>query len=171
MDFLFILFLLLLQISTSDLCHPTDKAALTAFNNGFLTPNPFPSWDPTPDCCRWNGVTCNQTTNFVTGLDIAPYETLNGTIPSSISNLKHLQSLRFHKTPFLVGQIPPALAKLSNLRYPVISWTGISGPIPNFLSQLHNLEYLDLSFNRLSGSIPPYLPSFPFLSTIDLSRN
>lgn len=119
----------------------------------------------------WYGVTCNETTSYVTGLDIAPYEDLNGTIPSALANLKHLQNLRLHKIPNLVGQIPPTLAKISQLRYLVISWTNISGPIPDFLAHLKNLAYLDLSFNRLSGSIPPSLPSLPFLFALDLSRN
>lgn len=169
---LLLLFLLpLLQLSASELCRPAEEAALTAFKRSFSNPNPFPSWIPASDCCSWYGVSCNETTGYVTGLDIAPYEALAGTIPPSLADLKHLRSLRFHKTPNIVGRIPITIAGLSNLRYLVISWTNISGPVPEFLSRLKNLALLDLSFNRLSGSIPPSLPSLPFLYAVDLSRN
>ncbi|XP_047976664.1 polygalacturonase inhibitor 1-like [Salvia hispanica] len=160
------------QISAAArLCHPNDRAALTAFKNSFTNPNPFPSWDPAFDCCDWYGVKCNDTTSRVIGLDIASHDSLTGTIPSSLANLTHLQNLRLHKIPNLVGQIPPSLTKIPKLRFLVISWTNISGPIPHFLSQIKNLAYLVLSFNRLSGTIPPSLPTLPYLFAIDLSRN
>ncbi|XP_057806216.1 polygalacturonase inhibitor 2-like [Salvia miltiorrhiza] len=169
---LLLLFLVLPQLSAAAaLCHPEDSAALTAFKHSFSNPNPFPTWDPIFDCCDWYGVTCNDTTSRVIGLDIAPYQALAGTIPSSLANLTHLQNLRLHKIPNLVGPIPPSLAEISQLRYLVISWTNISGPVPHFLAHLKNLAYLDLSFNRLSGSIPPSLATLPFLFAVDLSRN
>ncbi|KAL7158170.1 hypothetical protein ABFS83_02G124300 [Erythranthe nasuta] len=167
---LFIFFPNLSQSTLSELCHPQDKAALLSFKHSFSNPNPFPSWDPLFDCCDWYGVTCNDTTNFVVSLTIIS-QTLNGTIPPLISNLKHLQSLRLHKIPNLVGQIPLEISKLSNLTSLTISWTNISGPLPSFLVNLKNLVFLDLSFNRLSGSIPPSLATLPFLRAIDLSRN
>ncbi|KAL8500739.1 hypothetical protein ACS0TY_020359 [Phlomoides rotata] len=91
--------------------------------------------------------------------------------PSSLSNLKHLQNLRLHKIPNLVGQIPQSITQLTLLRYLDISWTNISGPVPHFLAHLNNLVFLDLSFNRLSGSIPPSLTNLPSIRAIDLSRN
>ncbi|KAK6162887.1 hypothetical protein DH2020_002728 [Rehmannia glutinosa] len=160
------------NLSASDhhLCHPDDQSALLSFKHSFSNPNPFPTWDPIFDCCDWYGVSCNDTTNYVIGLDIIS-DNLNGTIPSSLSNLKHLQNLRLHKIPNLFGQIPQTLAKLSHLRYLVISWTNVTGPVPDFLAQLKNLAYLDLSFNRLSGSIPSSLATLPLLRAIDFSRN
>lgn len=157
--------------SSAELCHPDDKSALIAFKNSFSNPNPFPTWDLQFHCCNWYGVQCNETTNYVIGLDIAPAADLNGTIPPSISKFKHLQYLRLHKIPNLVGKIPPQIGELPLLTYLVISWTNISGPIPDFLAKLTSLRYLDLSFNRLSGSIPPSLPTLAYLYAIDLSRN
>lgn len=167
---LLLLFLVFPGKSAAELCHPDDRAALTAFKHSFTNPNPFPTWDPVFDCCDWYGVTCNETTNYVTGLDIIS-DDLNGTIPSALANLKHLETLRLHKIPNLVGEIPPTIAKLSHLRYLSISWTNVSGPVPDFLVRLKNLAYLDLSFNRLSGLIPSSLATLPFLFAIDLSRN
>lgn len=161
------------SLSSSERCHPQDKSALESFKNSFSNPpNPFPSWNTIPDCCDWYGVTCNDTTNYVTGLSIfGPYPPLTGTIPSSLSGLKHLQVLLLHKLSNLVGPIPFAISQLPNLRYLTISWTNISGPVPDFLVHLNNLESLDLSFNNLSGSIPNSLTTLPYLRAVDLSRN
>lgn len=155
-------------------CHSSSlhhsRAALLAFKNTFSTPSSLPSWDPQFDCCNWYGVECNETTNYVTGLDIASVN-LNGTIPPAITKLKHLQHLRLHELPNLAGEIPPEIGQLPLLTYLVISWTNISGPVPHFLSKLKNLRYLVLSFNRLSGLIPPFLPTLAYLYVVDLSRN
>ncbi|KAI3444964.1 hypothetical protein Pfo_001629 [Paulownia fortunei] len=153
-----VVFLLLNNIF--ELCHPDDKAALLAFKNSFSNPNPFPSWDLQYHCCDWYGVECNETTNYVIGLDIITSD-LNGTIPPAVAKLKHLQHLRLHKLPNLVGEIPLEIGELPHLTYLVISWTNISGPVPDFLVNLRSLAYLDLSFN----------PTLPYLYAIDLSRN
>ncbi|KAG6393235.1 hypothetical protein SASPL_147471 [Salvia splendens] len=166
----FILFHLHIS-AAARLCRWDDRAALTAFKNSFTNPNPFPTWDPAFDCCDWYGVKCNDTTSRVISLDIASHGSLTGPIPSSLANLTYLQNLCLHKIPNLVGQTPPSLTKIPNLRFRVISWTNISGPIPHFLAQIKNLAYLDLSFNRLSGTLPPSLPTLPYLFAIDLSRN
>ncbi|KAK4411027.1 Chaperone protein dnaJ GFA2, mitochondrial [Sesamum angolense] len=165
-----LLFLLFSPLSAAGLCHPDDKSALLEFKHSFSNPNPFPTWDPAFDCCDWYGVECNETTNYVIGLNIIS-DDLNGTIPTVLPKLKHLQHLRLHKIPNLVGIIPPEIGELPHLTYLVISWTNVSGPVPNFLANLKNLAYLILSFNRLSGSIPPSLATLPYLYAIDLSRN
>ncbi|GFZ10766.1 hypothetical protein Acr_22g0001640 [Actinidia rufa] len=170
---LLLLFLLLLPfVSPAERCHPNDKNALLKFKESFLKPeslDPLQSWDPVFDCCGWALVECDETTNLVTGLTIL--SNVSGSIPDAIANLTHLDFLRFHKTPFLVGEIPPAIGKLSNLRYLEISWTSVSGHIPEFLANLKNLRFLLLSFNKLSGSIPPSLGTLPNLYALDLSRN
>ncbi|CAA3012353.1 polygalacturonase inhibitor-like [Olea europaea subsp. europaea] len=166
----FLLFFLFPALSAAELCHPNDKAALLAFKHSFSNPNPIPSWDPNFDCCNYYGVECDETTNYVIGLEmISDY--LTGTIPTALANLTHLQILRLHKIPNLVGEIPPAIGELTNLRFLEISWTNISGPVPHFLVNLKNLAFLELQFNRLSGSIPSSLATLPYLRVIDLSRN
>ncbi|XP_051121469.1 polygalacturonase inhibitor-like isoform X2 [Andrographis paniculata] len=177
--------------SSSGLCHPDDQSALLQFKNSFSDPKPFPTWDPKFHCCGWYGVECNETTNHVIGLDIATSD-LNGTIPITLPNLKHLQHLRLHKLPNLVGEIPPEIGQLHHLTYLVISWTNVSGPVPHFLSNLISLSRnhltgpipesfghfpesagppaLDLSHNMLSGDIPASLANVNF-SEIDISRN
>ncbi|KAJ0965051.1 hypothetical protein J5N97_026189 [Dioscorea zingiberensis] len=78
-------------------------------------------------------------------------------IPPAIGNLRYLQVVRLHKLPNLYSTIPPEIAKLSNLRFLTISWTGVYGSVPSFLANLTALEQLDLSFNKLSGFIPSSL--------------
>lgn len=154
-------------------CHPDDKAALTALKNGFVSSNNFPTWEPPFDCCDWYGVECNETTGFVTGLNLinGNLDSPRGSIPPAIAGLKHLQTLRLHKLPGLTGEIPPAIGELTSVRYLEISWTNVSGPIPDFLIKLKRLTILNLSFNNLSGSIPPSLAKLQSISGIDLSRN
>ncbi|KAL8495946.1 hypothetical protein ACS0TY_019897 [Phlomoides rotata] len=168
---LILLFILchVISLFAAELCHPEDRAALTAFKHSFSNnPDPFPTWKPISNCCDWRGVTCDEATSHVVALDLTHYKHLNGTIPSSVSNLKHLMLLRLYRIPHLVGQIPQSITQLPLLRYLTISWTNISGPVPHFLN---HLVFLDLSFNRLSGSIPPSLATLPLIGTIDLSRN
>ncbi|KAJ0965080.1 hypothetical protein J5N97_026218 [Dioscorea zingiberensis] len=92
-------------------------------------------------------------------------------IPPAIGNLRYLQVVRLHKLPNLYSTIPPEIAKLSNLRFLTISWTGVYGSVPSFLANLTALEQLDLSFNKLSGFIPSSLGDLPKLYSIDISRN
>ncbi|GFZ10765.1 hypothetical protein Acr_22g0001630 [Actinidia rufa] len=167
---LLLLFLLLLpSVPPADGCDANDRNALWKFKYSFSNPNPFPSWELVFDCCDWYGVECNETTKVVTGLTIT--SDYPGSIPDVIADLKHLEILRFHKNPFLIGEIPPAIGKLSKLRFLDISWTNISGHIPAFLANLKNLQFLELPFNNLSGSIPPSLGTLPKLIALDLSRN
>ncbi|XP_057471105.1 polygalacturonase inhibitor 1-like [Actinidia eriantha] len=112
---------------------------------------------------------CNETTKVVLGLTIT--SDYPGSIPDVIADLKHLEVLRLHKNSFLVGEIPPAIGKLSKLRSLDITWSNISGHIPAFLANLKNIQFLDLSFNNLSGSIPPSLGTLPKVIALDLSRN
>ncbi|KAJ8638073.1 hypothetical protein MRB53_012340 [Persea americana] len=151
-------------------CHPEDKAALLDFKNSFSNPESLPTWDPDTDCCGWYVVDCDEKTNRVTGLTLV-YSSVSGTIPDAVSRLTCLQSLRLHKIPTLIGQIPPSITNLKALDYLDITWTNISGPIPPFLAELQNLKFLLLSFNNLSGSIPPELARLPNIVGIELDRN
>ena len=166
----FIFFLFPGFLSGAERCHPSDKTALLKFKNSFANPDQILlSWQPDFDCCDWYGVQCNETTNRVIGLESSVR--LNGTIPSVIADLKYLRTLRLRKNPFLIGEIPPAIGKLTNLVSLDLSWNNISGSVPAFLSNLKKLWFLDLSFNKLSGTIPASFSTFPEIIGIDLSRN
>ncbi|XP_020225434.1 polygalacturonase inhibitor-like, partial [Cajanus cajan] len=138
--------------------------------------NPYilASWDPNEDCCEWYCVKCDEKTNRIYDLDISssvPDTNLSGQIPPSVGDLPYLESLTFHKLPNLVGPIQPTIAKLTKLKYLIITNTGISGPVPDFLAQLQSLDLIKLSFNSLSGTIPSSLYQLPNLSSLQLDRN
>lgn len=154
----------------SELCNPKDKKVLLQIKRAFNNPYVLASWNPDIDCCDWYCVSCHLTTHRINSLTILS-DGLPGQIPSEVGDLPYLESLEFHKLPNLTGPIPPAIAKLQNLKSLTISWTNISGYVPDFLSQLKNLTFLDLAFNNLTGSIPASLSLLPNLDALHLDRN
>jgi hypothetical protein len=166
--------LLLSPFTLSDKCHPQDKKVLLQIKKDFNNPYLLTSWDSKTGCCGWYQIKCDEKTNRVIGLDISdgpPFTSFSGHIPPSIGDLPYLQSLTFHKLPYLTGPIQPTIAKLKNLNRLFIEYTNVSGPIPLFLAELKNLELLHLSTNNLSGSIPSSLSQLPKLVSLHLDRN
>lgn len=178
MSKLSILFLLVLSFSSvlSELCNPQDKQALLQIKKELGNPTTLSSWLLTTDCCNrtWLGVSCDTDTQTyrVNDLDLSdlnlpkPYS-----IPPSIANLPYLNFLSISRTPTLIGQIPSAIVKLTQLRYLYITHTNVSGPIPDFLSQIKTLVTLDFSYNTLSGKLPASLSSLPNLVGITFDGN
>ncbi|XP_020209604.1 polygalacturonase inhibitor, partial [Cajanus cajan] len=161
-------------LAFSERCHPHDKKALLQLKKDLNNPYILASWDPNEDCCEWYCVKCDEKTNRIYDLDISssvPDTNLSGQIPPSVGDLPYLESLTFHKLPNLVGPIQPTIAKLTKLKYLIITNTGISGPVPDFLAQLQSLDLIKLSFNSLSGTIPSSLYQLPNLSSLQLDRN
>lgn len=156
--------------ASAGLCNKDDKRALVAIKTAFNNAYHFASWTNDSACCTWYNVDCDDRGRVV-GLSLFQ-DDFPGTIPDAVGDLPFLTLLMFHHLPNLVGPIPPAIARLSNLRFLIISWTNVSGPVPDFLASLPSLTDLDLSFNNLSGPIPSALAHAPAsLNSIDLSRN
>ncbi|KAI3683064.1 hypothetical protein L1987_83563 [Smallanthus sonchifolius] len=141
-------------------CHPDDKAAILKFKNSFSNGRELlPMWTPDRDCC--DIFDCDETTNHIIDFSILN-SNLAGPIPESIGDLTYLKTLRLHKMPFLVGQIPRSITRLKHL----------TGSIPESFGQLASpaLQGLSLSHNMLSGNIPTSLGNMKIYS-IDVSRN
>ncbi|CAI9282261.1 unnamed protein product [Lactuca saligna] len=147
-----LLFLLSPAVAVVERCHPEDKAAILKFKNSFSNgPQLLPMWTSDRDCC--DIFDCDETTNRIIDFSLTN-SNLAGTIPDVIGDLTYLKTLRLHKMPFLVGEIP-------------------RGPIPSSLATLPNMIGLDISRNRLTGSIPEsfgHLVS-PALQGLSLSHN
>jgi len=79
------------------------------------------------DPCACDGITCAY--EHITVLDMRS-SSLNGTIPSTISNLDHLTELN-------------------------LAGNQLVGTIPSTLPNLTRLTYLWLNGNRLTGTVPP----------------
>lgn len=171
----FLLFLATNLISSSlaaglGKCNPNDYKVLMKIKKSLNNPYHLASWVPNTDCCNWYTVECDLKTNRINLLTIFSGQ-ISGQIPSSVGDLPYLETLVFRKLTNLTGSIPQSITKLKHLKMLRLSWTNLSGPIPDFLNQLTNLSFLDLSFNQFSGSIPPNLSDLKNLGALHLDRN
>lgn len=100
------------------------------------------------DCCTWDGVECDETSGHVVALNLNS-SCLTGSINSSNSLFKlvHLQKLDLSYNDFSHSEIPSAISNLSRLTSLRLSDSFFAGQIPSQLSQLSNLSVLDLSCN------------------------
>ncbi|GMP98268.1 hypothetical protein CsSME_00046222 [Camellia sinensis var. sinensis] len=114
--------------SSTHLCHNDESTALLQFKQLFsfdcsahncprTSSAPF-IWKEGTDCCAWDGVTCDNTTSHVIGLDLF-CNCLYGTIHpnSSLFNLVHLQHLDLSFNTFNHSQILPSFGGFTNLTY------------------------------------------------------
>ncbi|XP_062020726.1 receptor-like protein 3 [Rosa rugosa] len=127
-------------------CTQTERTSLLAF--ALTLSSPSLNWT-SGNCCRWEGITCNQD-GLVTHLSLPSKGLkLNGGISplSSLQNLTHLTYLNLSR----------------NSLHGSLGQTGL------FLS-LNPLEILDLSYNFLSGELP-ISPLSGSIQMLDLSSN
>ncbi|KAL6658852.1 hypothetical protein ACP70R_002892 [Stipagrostis hirtigluma subsp. patula] len=115
-------------------------------------------------------------------------------IPSSVSNLKTLQSLRMYNCNLprstlsaignlmalqtleiysctTYGSMPSFIANLTNLKNLQIHDVYFSGTIPNAIGQLNKLTLLELLSCNFSGRIPSSFVNLTQLTTLDLVGN
>jgi Leucine-rich repeat (LRR) protein len=153
-------------------CKERERQALLTFKHGLHDEyGMLSTWKDGSnyaDCCKWNGVQCNNRTGYVQRLDLHGSRT-RGEINPSITELQHLTYLDLS---FLLtsSQIPKFIGSFSNLRYLNLSYGKYDGKIPSQLGNLSQLRYLDLSNNELIGAIPFFNHSFN-LEHLDLSYN
>ncbi|KAI3876691.1 hypothetical protein MKX03_034200 [Papaver bracteatum] len=152
-------------------CNPSDYKALMGIKNSLdILNKDLLSWVPNTDCCHWDGIKCDSKTNRVNDLNIFAGDT-TGQISSTLGDLPYLESIVFTQFGFINGSIPQSITKLKHLKVLNLGDMSLSGTIPTFLNQLTNLTYLDLSLNKFSGSIPPNLSDLKNIGTIHLDRN
>ena len=111
------------------------------------------------DCCKWNGVRCNNQTGHVVKLHLNRLNFIynNGSIMTcSWSPLR--------------GELNPSLVDLKYLNYLDLSSNDLQGiPSPNFLGSLSMLHYLDLSSARFSEMISSRIGNLSNLYHLSLS--
>nr|XP_043624519.1 receptor-like protein EIX1 [Erigeron canadensis] len=90
----------------------------------------FSTWNvkEEEDCCKWDGIKCNDQTGHVTELNLAPWG--------------------------LEGEISPSLFNLTHLTHLYLSFNSFNGTVPESIGYLTELRVLDLSYNSFSGTIP-----------------
>ncbi|MQM02120.1 hypothetical protein Taro_034884 [Colocasia esculenta] len=153
------------------LCHPDDKRSLLQLKKALGDPYTIFTWSVAADCCSdWADVTYDAHTGRVVSVDISNSEAA-GPLPEVIGDLPYLSQLTIRESPNVTGPLPPALAKLANLRMLWMDRNSLTGPIPAFLGRLAKLEYINLSFNKLSSAVPPAVGDLPRLGALILEMN
>ncbi|KAG0466495.1 hypothetical protein HPP92_018075 [Vanilla planifolia] len=164
-----------------------DAAALRSLMNNWE--NSPPSWGQTNDPCGtpWEGIQCKDSRvsllrlstmglkgtisgdiSYLTelkSLDLSYNNNLGGTLPLTIGNLKHLDTLILAGCSFS-GNIPQELGDLANLTFLALNLNQFTGRIPASLGLLSNLYWLDLADNQLTGPIPVSSNSSPGLDQL-----
>jgi len=126
------------------------------------------NWLSNASLDSWHGVTTDRNGRVVE-LDLSENE-LNGTIPSELGSLTHLEGLNLSQNQ-LSGTIPFELGNLTNLTALSLFGNRLSGGIPSELGNLINLEVLALFENNLRGTIPLELAELDNLRWLMLSGN
>ncbi|MED6159943.1 hypothetical protein PIB30_046974 [Stylosanthes scabra] len=112
-------------------------------------PNKIASWKNGTDCCHWDGVTCDNTSGHVIGLDLS-CAMLEGKFHpnSTLFHLTHLQQLNLAFNFFSLSSIHPRIGDLASLMHLNLSSSTLCGDIPSTISHLSKLVSLDLSNNN-----------------------
>ncbi|XP_048442677.1 receptor-like protein 2 [Pyrus x bretschneideri] len=174
MDNGFLLVLLFSFIISTPYIHAsnqTECTCLMAFARTLSSP-PI-NWSGSVDCCRWNGITCNQE-GWVTHL-ILPSKGLKGGAMKILMRCKSLRSLflggSFGREALLADDDMVDFHGFQNLRVLSLQRCGLTGQIPGWFSNLKNLGVLDLSGNQITGSIPSWLGTLPKLFYLEMPYN
>ncbi|RZC49605.1 hypothetical protein C5167_018032 [Papaver somniferum] len=132
-----------IKLSSGEVCNKQEVKSLLTFKKDLKDPSSqLSSWSG-EDCCKWNGVICNNKTQIVE-LNLQSFM-LGGELSTSLQELKQLEQLDLSSNDFQGIQIPSFLGSLQNLRYLNLSRAGFDGTIPYQLGNLSNLRYLDIS--------------------------
>ncbi|KAL5543251.1 hypothetical protein UlMin_010961 [Ulmus minor] len=166
--------------STSGACIQRDRNALLKFKASLQDPsNLLSSWEG-QDCCRWKGVSCNQTTGHVIKLNLSSSNSDSwcwyntefpnysdrlglGKVDLSLMELKHLKYLDLSGNDFQHSKIPKFFGSLNKLRYLNLSCTYFTGKVPHQLGNLTNLQVLDLRSTIVQGA---YADDFQWSSSL-----
>ncbi|XP_026431521.1 LRR receptor-like serine/threonine-protein kinase GSO2 [Papaver somniferum] len=95
---------------------------------------------------------------------------VNGSIPSSISNAPELLSL-VASDCYLKRSLPTTISALSKLEYLDLSENHITGYVPSFGSNTKNLQYLTFFQNKFQGPVPESICDITSLQKLDFSSN
>ncbi|KAF3448854.1 hypothetical protein FNV43_RR09569 [Rhamnella rubrinervis] len=168
--------------TTDILCIKSEKQALLSFKKDLVDEsNTLLSWTVEEDCCKWYGILCDNSTGYVTqinlGRSIGENSELKGKLNPSLLNLKHLIHLNLRNNDFGGTQIPSFIGSFANLRYLNLRSAGFSGLIPYQLGNLSTLRHLivkesyiyDRGFNLYADNLH-WLSSLSELEYLDMHR-
>ncbi|KAK7274035.1 hypothetical protein RIF29_15105 [Crotalaria pallida] len=165
-----------------------ERNVLLSFKHGLSDPsNRLSTWSDEEDCCRWQGVRCDNVTGRVAEINLStpldsPYMELSGEISPSLLELKYLIRLDLSLNYFVHTQIPSFLGSMKGLRYLDLSlseyldlsgvdlhkeayWLQVFSTVPS-ISELY-LE--NCQINNLTP--PKGKANFTYLKVLDISNN
>ena len=111
--------------------------------------------------------------DYILGKESQPINYNNFTpceFPRSLCKLTNLEHLDARKNNF-IGNIPPEIGQLKNLRRLTLSCNLFSGSIPVEVCSLPNLEILNLEYNDLTGELPREIGNLKKLQQLILPNN
>jgi len=124
-------------------------------------------WDQSQPISTWHGVTIKD--GKVVGLDLSN-NNLQGKIPITIGNLRHLESLDLSGN-HIEGKVPGLFRKFKKLKMVNLADNTLTGDIPSSIDKLQNLEELNLNNNKLEGELPQSISQLSKLKTLALANN
>ncbi|XP_048559602.1 receptor-like protein 56 [Triticum urartu] len=192
------------MLHSSSGCFVEERAALLDIRSSLPRAHSLialDSWgEDDDDCCSWERVRCNNTTQRVSHLNLSSifgtylhdHWYLNLTVLSALHELEYLDL----STNYPCSLAMEGLVGLAKLRYLDLSYNAWGGELPEFIGQivslevlalnnnymtgglpgaavenLRNLRQLKMSVNRLNGSLPASLFALPHLKFLDLYNN
>ena len=102
-------------------CNEKEKQALLIFKRGLTNSgNTLSSWSDQEDCCRWEGVLCDNKTGRVRELHVGDLY-LQGEISHFLLELEYLHYLDLSFINFNCTRIPSFLGSMASLKHLAIS--------------------------------------------------
>lgn len=108
--------------------------------------------NPMSDMSKWEGISVDEDGRVIS--IVLASKNLVGFIPESFGELTYLRYLTFLVNPGLTGSLPTSIGNLKKLESFILADNGISGAIPKEIGNLTQLKKLSISKTQLSGSIP-----------------
>ncbi|OWM65275.1 hypothetical protein CDL15_Pgr008865 [Punica granatum] len=129
------------------------------------------SWMRGTDCCKWDGITCDNVTGDVIEVNLS-CSRLQGIlhVNSTLFSLRNLRAL-YLRGNGLTGHIPSSICQMTSLETLSLSDNKLDGPIPPCLGNLTKISSLSLSFNHIRGSLPRSLANCTRLENLFLYSN
>lgn len=137
--------------SLNQACDPNDLLALKQFTGNLTNGLSISTWGNTPNCCKWDGVSCQGSSN-------------NGSDSTKVTRL-------ILRRKGLKGIISRSLGRLDALEVLDLSYNQFEGGLPAELSNLQQLGFLDVSHNKLSGSVVEAFSGLKNIQTLNISGN
>nr|GMD35721.1 receptor-like protein 12 isoform X1 [Ipomoea batatas] len=165
--FVFLLSIIGINSVGSSICNEKERQALLSFKHNISDPNNLlSSWidGDEDDCCKWEGVGCDNRTGHVVAVDLGP------NTMCIINEASCTPDWYCDINPALQGEIGPSLLDLPFLNYLDLSCNQFER-IPRFIGSLHKLVHLNLSYNNFVGNVPPQLGNISTLKYLDINND